>query len=185
MTYNPHFDRIPDEIIYLIIFPLLVFSRPIEITYGKRLDPKCSVRQACSILQVSKRFSRIAVTILYQRNTFEFYHSSFWLYEFLDRASWTTRCSISMLKIHWPTGQMEVKACLSMIANFKKLAVLEIAGFPSTFRKSDLRYLNRLSVKEVRFEKESCLCIPDLTVDLFRWDGSEVQRFHPRLYKVR
>jgi len=185
MTRDPHFDRIPDEIIHLIIFPLLVSSRPIEITYGKRLDPKCSVRQACSILQVSKRFHRIAEIILYQCNIFEFHNSSFWLYEFLDRASWNARSIISMLKIHWPAERREAKARLTVVASCKRLLLLEIVGFPLNFFKSDLRDLDRLQVKEVRFEKESCLCIPDLTATLFGCDGSKIRTFDTRQYKVR
>lgn len=76
------FNRIPNKIIYLILYDLVIFDSPVQIIYYLLNSTYIS---AISILSIYKRFYKVTERLFYQYNLFEFrlFYSLFYLDIFL------------------------------------------------------------------------------------------------------
>lgn len=144
------FEYLSDELISMIIYPILVHQEPIiSVGYGNYPFP-----DAFSILQVSQRFHRIGEHILYRHNLFELWDPK----RFLPELSPAARGAMQRLRIHWPQSSwshpyMEVDFTMELMASCTGLDQLEIFSFFEDFPKSTRAQIRRrLPIRAICFE---------------------------------
>ena len=178
-----HFYALSEELVHTIFKMLLVFNEPLEVTYGFRPGLKLAVSHGCTLLRVSKHFFRIAEYLLYRYNTFEFKYDAFWLFDFHFEINRRAESVVSKIRIQWPKELVDIQTCLQTLVAFRSLALLEITDFPYQATKSLLRSVDKLPIKEIRFEKRAMVNKFQFTTT-FALRGLVITRLNPRTHQV-
>jgi hypothetical protein len=145
------FEKIPEELIIMILYPLLVRQNSIEIGSRPIVPP---FPQACSVLLVSKRFHHIAEHIIYRFNTFHIWSSDLWFWNFASTLSRRGYRTISKLRLQWPDKMCPAapSEVLDILANCAGLMHLELLCFPEHVSDSILKRIDELPIKEIWVE---------------------------------
>jgi hypothetical protein len=174
MLFRP-FVHLPTEVLWLILYPLLVREKPINIGI-RHVEPPFP--EASSLTRVSKRFHEVSEYMIYHLNTFEIWSSDIWFWHFLTGLSSFGVRALTRVRLQWLDPPfIASREILDLLASCTGLIELEIFCFRRGVPEATLRNLAALPVKSIWFETESCV-VPNLTL------LPSVGALGPRTYKV-